>query len=330
VIDKAVAAIADKHFEKITRLPDIDIPAVVANLGCIAVLYGGYSAEREISLQSGMAAIEALSSYGVDVVPIDTQQNVVAQLQRQPLSGAFIALHGVGGEDGKIQGLLEFLKIPYTGSGVLASSLSMDKLRTKQLWTGINLPSAKYLALHNQTNWLQTLEYLGGEVMVKPAHEGSSIGMSRVTTAAEFQQAYFAAKQYDASVLAEQFIVGAEYTVAILNGIALPPIRLRSNSQFYDFNAKYLAEDTQYICPCGLPPDQESALKTLALNAFDSVGGEGWGRVDVMADNQGNFYLLEVNTVPGLTTHSLVPMAAQAVGIEFEELIIRIATQLLV
>lgn len=307
-----------------------DPKSVVEKIGRIAVLFGGNSAEREISLQSGAAAIEALQSFGIDVVAIDTHENAVEQLQRQELSGAFIALHGVGGEDGKIQGLLEFLKIPYTGSGVLASSLCMDKLRTKQLWSGVNLPSAKYLALDASTNWAQALTFLGGEVMVKPAHEGSSIGMSRVNTAEALQKAYQEAAQYDTSVLAEQFIVGAEYTVAILDGVALPPIRLQVNSDFYDFNAKYLAEDTQYLCPCGLAADKETELKQLAMDAFSAVGASGWGRVDVMANAAGGFYLLEVNTVPGLTTHSLVPMAANAANIDFETLILRIAAQVLV
>ena len=306
-----------------------DAKAVAQKIGRIAVLFGGNSAEREISLQSGAAAIEALQSLGVDVVSIDTQENAVAQLQQQELSGAFIALHGVGGEDGKIQGLLEFLNIPYTGSGVLASSLCMDKLRTKQLWSGVNLPSAQYLALEKSTDWVQALAYLGGEAMVKPAHEGSSIGMSRVNTPQALKKAYEEAAQYDTSVLAEQFIVGAEYTVAILNGEALPPIRLQPNSDFYDFNAKYLADDTQYLCPCGLVQAKEDELKQLAKAAFNAVGAEGWGRVDIMANAAGEFYLLEVNTVPGLTGHSLVPMAAQAAGIDFETLILRIAAQVM-
>ena len=306
-----------------------DAKAVAQKIGRIAVLFGGNSAEREISLQSGAAAIEALQSFGIDVVAIDTQENAVAQLQQQELSGAFIALHGVGGEDGKIQGLLEFLNIPYTGSGVLASSLCMDKLRTKQLWSGVNLPSAQYLALEKSTDWVQALAYLGGEAMVKPAHEGSSIGMSRVNTPQALKKAYEEAAQYDTSVLAEQFIVGAEYTVAILNGEALPPIRLQPNSDFYDFNAKYLADDTQYLCPCGLGQAKEDELKQLAKAAFKAVGAEGWGRVDIMANAAGEFYLLEVNTVPGLTGHSLVPMAAQAAGIDFESLILRIAAQVM-
>ena len=310
----------------------INIAQTILDLGRIAVLYGGSSAEREISLQSGGAAIDALKRMGVDVIAIDTQNNAVAQLQAQPINGAFIALHGVGGEDGKIQGLLEFLNIPYTGSGVLASSLCMDKLRTKHLWAGLQLATAQYQNLSVNTNWQQTIDFLGGEAMVKPSHEGSSIGMSRVNSAEGLAEAYALAAKYDASVLAEQFITGAEYTVAILDGVALPPICLKPNvnNRFYDFNAKYLADDTQYLCPCGLSDVKEQALKQLALDAFNAVGAMGWGRVDVMADEQGNFYLLEVNTVPGLTSHSLVPMAAKAAGLSFDELILRIASQVLV
>lgn len=302
---------------------------VVSSLKTIAVLYGGTSAEREISLQSGSCAIEALQAQGVKVLAVDTQSPFIEQLQNASLSGAFIALHGVGGEDGKIQGLLESLNIPYTGSGVLASALCMDKLRTKQLWCGINLPTPRFLTLTQSTNWQEAIDYLGGEAMVKPAHEGSSIGMSRVNNAESLEQAYNDAARYDMSVLAEQFIVGAEYTVAILDGVALPAIKLEANSAFYDFNAKYLADDTQYLCPCGLNSDDEALLSQLALSAFSAVGATGWGRVDIMADRDGKFYLLEVNTTPGLTTHSLVPMAAEAAGLSFEDLMLRIASQVL-
>ena len=309
-----------------------DQQALVKKLGRIAVLYGGDSAEREISLQSGAAAFAALQRVGVNVIAIDTQRNAVAQIQQANIDGAFIALHGAGGEDGKIQGLLEFLNIPYTGSGVLASSLSMDKLLTKHVWTGLNLPTAKYVTLTCDTNWSQVMNDLGGEIMVKPAHEGSSIGMSRVQTASELAAAFNTAAQYDKCVLAEQYIKGAEYTVAVLDGVALPPIRLKPNptNSFYDFNAKYLADDTEYLCPCGLSLNDEERLKTLALAAFHSVSARGWGRVDVMADANNDFYLLEINTVPGLTSHSLVPMAAKAEGFCFDELILKITRQLLV
>ncbi len=312
----------------------LDISANVNRLKKIAVLYGGYSAERDVSLKSGQAAISALQRLGVEVVAIDTQDSVktLAKLQShecKDIAGAFIALHGIGGEDGKIQGLLESLSIPYTGSGILASSLCMDKLRTKQLWSGMGLPSAKYIDLNEQTGWQTTIQALNNDAMVKPAHEGSSIGMSRVQTAEALKKAYYEAAKYDASVLAEQFIIGAEYTVAVLNGHALPVVKLKANGAFYDYDAKYFASDTQYHCPCGLNEERENALKKLAVDAFNAVNGCGWGRVDVMADEQGEFYLLEVNTSPGLTTHSLVPMAAKADGIEFDELILRIALQVL-
>lgn len=302
----------------------------VKALGCIAVLFGGNSAEREISLRSGDAVLKALASAGADVIGIDTGDDIVKALQTQKFDRAFIALHGPGGEDGKVQGFLECMNVPYSGSGVLASALCMDKKRTKQLWQGMGLPTAVFCSLDSNTDWQQAMELLQGEAMVKPAHEGSSIGMSRVASAEELKSAYFEAAKYDGSVIAEQFITGAEYTVAILNGEALPPIRLQPNSSFYDFKAKYQANDTQYLCPCGLDDEQEQVLKTLALQAFEAVGAKGWGRVDVMADTEGNFYLLEVNTVPGMTSHSLVPMAAKAAGISFEELVARIAATSLV
>lgn len=299
--------------------------SIISTLGRIAVLFGGNSAEREISLRSGNAVLSALEAAGADVIGIDTGGDIVTALQASRFDRAFIALHGPGGEDGKVQGFLECMSQPYTGSGVLASALCMDKKRTKQLWQGMGLPTAVFCSLDGNTDWQQAMELLQGEAMVKPAHEGSSIGMSRVATAGQLEAAYFEAAKYDGSVIAEQFITGAEYTVAILNGEALPPIRLQPNSSFYDFKAKYQANDTQYLCPCGLSDARERALKALALDAFDAVGANGWGRVDVMADDEGNFYLLEVNTVPGMTSHSLVPMAAKAAGISFEELVVRIA-----
>lgn len=301
----------------------------VTSLKTVAVLYGGNSAEREISLQSGLAVIDALKALNIPVLALDTQESFVEALQHDTVSGAFIALHGVGGEDGQMQGLLETLNIPYTGSGVLASALCMDKLRTKQLWHGMGLPTPKFLTLNSHTDWAEAIRFLDGEAMVKPAHEGSSIGMSRVKSSEGLHQAFVDAAQYDSSVLAEQFIVGAEYTVAIVDNAALPPIRLKTSSDFYDFNAKYLANDTEYLCPCGLDEVKEAELKCLALEAFNAVGAKGWGRVDVMADDAGNFYLLEVNTVPGLTAHSLVPMAAKAAGITFEDLILRVTSQVL-
>ncbi len=299
-------------------------------LGRVGVLFGGLSAEREISLQSGRAVVAALVEAGVDHVAIDVSENVIADIQAAKIDRAFLALHGPGGEDGRIQALLEFLKIPYTGSDVQSSALAMDKLRTKQLWRGVDvngkqgLSTPEFAVLTQNSNFAQILASLGGDVMVKPANEGSSIGMSRVNNAADLQIAFEKAAQYQGSVLVERLIVGGEYTVAILDGDALPPIKLETHHSFYDFDAKYIAEDTRYLCPCGLSAEKEQELKTLALNAFNAVGCRGWGRVDVMADAQQNFYLLEVNTAPGMTSHSLVPMAAKAIGLSFAELVLTI------
>lgn len=301
-----------------------------AQIGRVGVLYGGLSAEREISLQSGGAVISALQEAGVEVVAIDVSENVIADIQAAQIDRAFIMLHGPGGEDGKMQALLEFLHIPYTGSDVQSSALAMDKLRTKQLWRGVDingkqgLSTPDFAVLNSDSDFAAVLARLGGEVMVKPANEGSSIGMSRVKSAAELAAAFTKAAGYHGNVLVERLITGAEYTVAILDGEALPPIKLETDHSFYDFNAKYIAEDTRYICPCGLSAEKETELKALALNAFNSVGCRGWGRVDVMADAQQNFYLLEVNTAPGMTSHSLVPMAAKAIGLSFAELVLTI------
>lgn len=302
---------------------------LIDRLGRVAVLYGGTSAEREISLQSGKAVIRALSEEGVDVVPVDVRDNALQDILNAKADRAFIALHGAGGEDGKMQALLEFLRIPYTGSGVSASALCMDKVRTKQLLRGVGLSTPDYALLTEQTDWTNVINELGGDAIVKPCHEGSSIGMARVTSAGELQSAFNNAAQYDRVVLAERFIRGAEYTVAILNGEALPPIRLETDHRFYDFVAKYEADDTRYLCPCGLDADKEAKLKQLALSAFAAVGAVGWGRVDVMADSKGDFYVLELNTVPGMTSHSLVPMAAKAAGYSFNNLVLAIARQTL-
>jgi D-alanine-D-alanine ligase len=302
--------------------------ALKKQIGRVGVLFGGLSAEREISLQSGAAVIAALVEAGIEHVAIDVGHNVIADIQAAKIDRAFLILHGPGGEDGRIQALLEFLNIPYTGSDVQSSALAMDKLRTKQLWRGVDingkqgLPTPEFAVLNGNSNFAQVLAHLGGDVMVKPANEGSSIGMSRVNTAADLEAAFNKAAQYQGSVLVERLIVGGEYTVAILDGEALPPIKLETDHSFYDFNAKYIAEDTRYLCPCGLSAEKEQELKNLALNAFRTVGCRGWGRVDVMADQQKNFYLLEVNTAPGMTSHSLVPMAAKAVGLSFTELVL--------
>lgn len=304
-------------------------PAMIRRLGQVAVLYGGTSAEREISLCSGSAVINALRESGVSTIAVDIGSDPLQQLQQLRVDRVFIALHGAGGEDGKIQALLECLGLPYTGSGIAASALCMDKLRTKQLWRGVGLSTPDYHVLSEDTDWAAVIDKLGGVAMVKPSHEGSSIGMAKVSSAADLQQAFSLAARYDDVVLAERYVQGAEYTVAILDQSALPPIKLETNHQFYDFSAKYQAEDTRYICPCGLPEERENQLKELACAAFSAVGARGWGRVDIMADAKGEFYLLELNTVPGMTDHSLVPMAAKAAGYSFNELVLAILSQTL-
>lgn len=298
--------------------------AMKQKYGRVGVLYGGTSAEREISLISGSSVIAALQRSGVDLVAIDVAADLLQQLPQLSLARALIMLHGPGGEDGSLQGALQFLGLPYTGSGVFASALAMDKLHSKQFWQGVGLPTAKFAVLNDSSDWQGTLDALGGVVMVKPSHEGSSLGMTRADSAAELEKAWVEAAAMDSSVIAEQWISGAEYTVAVLNGEVLPPIRLETDHSFYDYNAKYLADDTRYLCPCGLDQDREAELKELALAAFNSLGCSGWGRVDVMCDQAGEFQLLEVNTVPGMTDHSLVPMAAKAAGYSFDELVLKI------
>lgn len=298
--------------------------AMKEKYGRVGVLYGGTSSEREISLISGRAVIASLERSGVDLVPVDAGTDLLKQLPSLGLDRVLIMLHGPGGEDGSLQGALQLLGLPYTGSGVFASALAMDKLHTKQFWTGVGLPTAKFAVLDEDSNWQDILEQLGGVVMVKPAHEGSSLGMTRADTPEALEAAWREAVALDSSVIAEQWITGAEYTVAILNGEVLPPIKLETDHSFYDFNAKYLADDTRYLCPCGLGAEEETALKQLAWQAFSSLGCSGWGRVDVMANQRGELFLLEVNTVPGMTDHSLVPMAARVAGYSFDELVLKV------
>jgi D-alanine-D-alanine ligase len=291
--------------------------------GIVAVLYGGKSAEREVSLDSGAAVFAALRKVGVPAVLVDTQKDGWWNRFGSEFAHAFIVLHGRGGEDGTVQGLLETLGISYTSSGVMASALAMDKLRTKQLWRGIGLPSPEFELLNEHSDFADLIARWG-TVMVKPAREGSSVGMTKATNAEQLQQAFVLAKQYDTDVLAERCIAGPEFTVAILGERVLPAIRLETDNIFYDYEAKYISNETRYICPCGLSAEKERELSALALAAFNSLGCRGWGRVDVMQDSDGKFYLLEVNTVPGMTSHSLVPMAARAAGIEFEQLVAEI------
>ncbi|MBL4781353.1 MAG: D-alanine--D-alanine ligase [Porticoccaceae bacterium] len=293
-------------------------------LGRIVVLYGGESAEREVSLKGGMAVLAALQDAGVDAHGLDLGSAWMAELETLQADRVFNVLHGAGGEDGTVQGALECLGLAYTGSGVLASALAMDKLRCKQLWQGIKLPTAGFALLHKDSDWPALLADLGGEVMVKPASEGSSLGMAKASSAEELQAAWAAADAFDSVVIAERWLSGGEYTVAILNGRPLPVIKLETDRAFYDYEAKYLADDTRYLCPCGLSAEDEKAMQALALKAFASLDCKGWGRVDVMLTEAGEPRLLEVNTVPGMTDHSLVPMAAAAAGLSFTELLLEI------
>jgi D-alanine-D-alanine ligase len=290
--------------------------------GKLAVLFGGRSAEREVSLKSGAAVAAAFARQGVAVETIDVADDGWMQYLQAEFSNVFIALHGPGGEDGTVQGALDCLGVKYTGSGVMASALAMDKFRCKLLWLGMGLSTPKFIELTAASDWAAIITDLGA-VIVKPACEGSSIGMSRAATAEELRGAWQDAQAYG-RVFAEQWVVGSEYTVAILNGVALPAIKLETDAAFYDFNAKYVSDETRYLCPCGLSTQEELELSELALAAFNSLGCEGWGRVDVMRDIDGRFYLLEVNTVPGMTDHSLVPMAAKQAGLNFEQLVLAI------
>ena len=295
----------------------------VSQFGKVAVLLGGQAAERAVSLKSGQAVLTALLARGVDAHPLDPDERVLEHLRTGGFDRAFIILHGRGGEDGVIQGALETIKLPYTGSGVLGSALGMDKYRTKLAWVGAGLPTAASVLLRADAD-LSAAAAIGFPLMVKPAHEGSSIGMARVEDPIALAAAWAIAREYDSLVIAERWIQGAEYTCAILGREALPMIRLETPHAFYDYDAKYRAESTSYHCPCGLPTAQEDRLRQLAMDAFDAVGASGWGRVDLMVDDAGAPYLLEINTVPGMTDHSLVPMAARGAGIDFGSLVIRI------
>lgn len=296
----------------------------VKSFGRVAVLYGGISAEREVSLRSGAAVLAALQTAGVDAFGIDVQADIVQRISAEKIDRAFIVLHGRGGEDGTIQGLLEWAGIPYTGSKVLASALAMDKLRTKQVWSSLGIPTPQHSVLSSVEDCAAAAEKLGFPLIVKPAQEGSSIGMAKVNNLQELEQAWQAARHYDRNVLVEQWITGPEFTIAMLDGEILPPIRLGTNREFYDYEAKYLADDTQYQIPCGLSPEREQELKELTRQACETLGVTGWGRADVMQDEQGNFWLLEVNTTPGMTDHSLVPMAAKAHGLNFSQLVLTV------
>ncbi len=297
-----------------------------ADFGRVAVLMGGMAAEREVSLKSGKAVLQALLNRGVDATGLDVGRDMVGPLlQASPaFDRVFNIIHGRGGEDGVLQGALEALGMPYTGSGVLASALSMDKLRTKLCWMGAGLPTPRWMKLAGEADLAVCEATLGFPVIIKPAEEGSSIGMSRAEDSAELRAAWRNAAMYNCDVFAESWVVGREYTAAVLAGAPLPLIRLETPHAFYDFDAKYRAETTRYHCPCGLSATDEKRLQALAGAACDTVGVAGWARVDLMVDEGGQPWLIEVNTVPGMTDHSLVPMAARATGIDFDELVWRI------
>jgi D-alanine-D-alanine ligase len=295
-----------------------------AEFGRVAVLQGGRSSEREISLKTGAAVMAALERRGVDAHAVDPAAVSLAELAAGHYDRAFVALHGPGGEDGTMQGALEWLAIPYTGSGVLGSALCMDKLRTKQLATVAGVPTPDWRRLDSAASLERAVEALGLPLIVKPASQGSSVGMARVEDASDLAPAWRGAAALDPVVIAEKWITGAEYTVGMLQGEALPSIRVETPRSFYDYQAKYFSDDTRYHCPSGLDAKDERALAELALTAASAAGAEGWCRVDFMREGAGTFYLLEVNTIPGMTDHSLVPMAAKAAGIDFDELVWRI------
>lgn len=294
----------------------------MTEFGKVAVLFGGKSAEREVSLKSGARVLDALRRQSIDAHAFDPAERKLDDLAA--FDRAFIMLHGRYGEDGTIQGALELMGIPYTGSGVMASAVGMDKWRTKLLWRSVGLPVPEYVILDSSSDFAAVEKQLGLPLFVKPACEGSSIGVTKVRQSGELRPAYAEAARHDALVIAERGVMGGEYTVAILGNEALPIIRIVPATDFYDYEAKYLRDDTRYLCPCGLSDAREQELRALALEAFRVLGCRGWGRVDFLMDEQGNAYFLEVNTSPGMTDHSLVPMAARAAGLSYEQLVLRV------
>lgn len=295
-----------------------------ADFGRVAVLFGGDSSEREISLLTGNAVLGALQSRGVNAHAFDPRERSLQELLANRFERVWIALHGPGGEDGTLQGALEYLGVPYTGSGVMGSAIGMDKLRTKRLALAAGVATADFVVLKGPQDFEAALERLKLPLIVKPATQGSSVGMSKVGRREDLAAAYAAAAQFETLVFAEPWLTGSEYTVALLQGAALPSIRIETPQTFYDYEAKYFRDDTRYFCPSGLPPSAESHLANLALAAFEATGASGWGRADFMMDASGRPQLLEINTIPGMTSHSLVPMAARAVGIDFPELCWRV------
>lgn len=294
----------------------------MSNLGKVAVLMGGKSAERPVSLKSGAAVLVALQRQGVDAHAFDPAERPLHDIEQ--FDAAFIALHGRYGEDGTLQGALELFGIPYTGSGVMASSVAMDKWRTKLLWQAAGISTPRFELVNANSDFAAIEQRLGLPLFVKPANEGSSIGISKVKQTGELKAAYALAAQYDALVIAEQFIGGGEYTVGILGDRALPIIRIVPKNEFYDYDAKYLRDDTEYRCPSGLDAALEAKIQAEAMQAFRVIGGQGWGRVDFLMDENGQHYFLEINTSPGMTDHSLVPMGAKAIGVNFDALVMQV------
>ncbi len=294
------------------------------NFGKVAVLLGGRSAEREISLQSGQAVLAALQESGVDAYPFDPAKESLDELRRRNFDRAFIALHGRFGEDGTVQGALELMEMPYTGSGVMASALAMDKWRTKLIWEAAGIQSPRFMLLNAHSDFMAVAENLGLPLIVKPAREGSTIGLSKVHNRQDVAAAYQLAAKHDSLVIAEEFISGKELTAAILGETALPLIRIEVVGDLYDYQAKYVSNDTRYHCPSGLAESLEKSIQKEALSAYQVLGCAGWGRIDLIVNQHNQFYFLEANTSPGMTSHSLVPMAAKAAGISFQELVIKI------
>lgn len=293
-------------------------------LGKVAVLMGGFSAEREVSLNSGRAIVAALRSKGIDAHPFDPAQQPLQNLQQQGFQVAFNILHGTYGEDGVVQGALEAMNMAYTGCGVLASAIGMDKFRSRLVWAGFNLPNVPYEVLDDDSDFAAVEARLGLPLFVKPAAEGSSVGVRKIKQPGELAAAYQDLKQYHGVVLAERALTGGEYTCAVLGDRALPSIRIMPANEFYDYEAKYLRDDTVYLCPSDLSPEQEAEIRDLSLRAFAAINGRGWGRVDFLRDDDGQLYILEVNTVPGMTDHSLVPKAAAQTGLSFADLCVEI------
>jgi len=294
------------------------------NFGKVAVLMGGRSAEREISLMSGTAVLEALRRRGVDAHRFDPAEQPLEDLKREKFARVHIALHGRYGEDGTVQGALELMGIPYTGSGVMASALAMDKWRTKLVWLAAGIPTPRFRMLSAETDWSGVARDLGLPLIVKPVREGSTIGLSKVNAAEELPGAYARAAEHDTLVIAEQFIAGQELTASILGDTPLPLVRIQPVAELYDYQAKYFSDETRYFCPSGLAPEQERRIQALGLEAYRILGCRGWGRVDVILTARDEPYFLEANTSPGMTAHSLVPMAAREAGIGFDDLVVRI------